>query len=90
MWVTTLVGMATKFTEITLGIKYREKNEKGEFVGGAMYYLKNSPLPFLGPLFAFFLMIEIAPSISTQTLTFIQNVELLGISKYVGLGIFLL
>lgn len=90
MWVTALVGMATKFTEITLGIKYREKNEKGEFVGGAMYYLKNSPLPFLGPLFAFFLMIEIAPSISTQTLTFIQNVELLGISKYVGLGIFLI
>lgn len=89
MWITALVGMGTKFTEITLGIKYREKNEKGEYVGGAMYYLKNSPLPFLGTLFAFFLMVEIAPSISTQTLTFIQNVELLNINKYLGLGIFI-
>lgn len=88
MWMTALVGMGTKFTEITLGIKYREKNEKGEYVGGAMYYLKHSPIPILGTVFAFFLMVEIAPSISTQTLTFIQNVELLGINKYMGLGIF--
>lgn len=90
MWMTALVGMGTKFVEIVLGIKYREKNEKGEYVGGAMYYLKHSPIPILGTIFAFFLMVEIAPSISTQTLTFIQNVELLGINKYIGLGVFFL
>ncbi|MDO5301675.1 MAG: amino acid carrier protein [Tissierellia bacterium] len=89
MWMTAIVGMGTKFVEIALGIKYREVNEKGEYVGGAMYYLKNSKLPFLGPLFAFFLMIEIAPSISTQTLTYIQNAEHLGINKYLALGVFL-
>ncbi|MCD1146505.1 amino acid carrier protein [Peptoniphilus sp. KCTC 25270] len=90
MWVTALVGCATKFTEIVLGIKYREKNEKGEYVGGAMYYLKHSKFPFLGTVFAFMLMIEIAPSISTQTLTFIQNAEHLGIDKYVAVGAFLI
>lgn len=88
MWITALVGCATKFTEICLGIKYREKNEKGEYVGGAMYYLKHSKLPFLGTIFAFMLMVEIAPSISTQSLTFIQNVEKLGIPKYAGLAVF--
>ncbi len=89
MWITALVGCATKFTEICLGIKYREKNEKGEYVGGAMYYLKHSPLPWLGSLFAFMLMVEIAPSISTQSLTFIQNCENLGINKYVAVIVFL-
>lgn len=87
MWITALVGCATKFTEICLGIKYREKNEKGEYVGGAMYYLKHSKLPFLGTIFAFMLMVEIAPSISTQSLTFIQNVEKLGFPKYAGLAL---
>ncbi len=87
MWITALVGCATKFTEICLGIKYREKNEKGEYVGGAMYYLKHSKLPFLGTIFAFMLMVEIAPSISTQSLTFIQNVEKLGLPKYAGLAL---
>lgn len=41
MWLAALLGMATKMSEITLGIKYREVDKKGEFVGGPMYYLKN-------------------------------------------------
>lgn len=86
MWITALVGCATKFTEIVLGIKYRQKNKDGDYVGGAMYYLKNSPLPWLGTFFAFMLMVEVAPSISTQTLTFIQNCENLGLNKYISLG----
>lgn len=87
MWMTALVGMATKFSEICLGIKYREKNEEGEYVGGPMYYLKHSPFPWLAPIFAFMLMVEIAPSISTQSLTFIQNAENLGLHKYLALAI---
>lgn len=39
MWVSAFFGMATKFSEITLGIKYREKMKDGTVAGGAMYYL---------------------------------------------------
>lgn len=41
MWVSALFGMATKYAEVVLAVKYREKNEKGEWVGGPMYYIKN-------------------------------------------------
>lgn len=41
MWLSALFGMATKFAEVTLAIHYREKNDKGEWVGGPMYYIKN-------------------------------------------------
>jgi len=41
MWVSALVGMATKYAEAFLAIKYREKNAQGETVGGPMYYIKN-------------------------------------------------
>lgn len=81
MWVTAFVGFATKFSEISLGIKYREQNSTGEYVGGPMYYLSKSPLSFLGPIFAFFLMVEIAPSISTQTVSIVSSAEKLGINK---------
>ncbi len=39
MWVAAFFGMATKFSEITLGIHFREKRENGEYAGGAMYYI---------------------------------------------------
>lgn len=39
MWVTAFVGMATKFTESTLALKFREIDEKGEVSGGPMYTL---------------------------------------------------
>ena len=35
-----LVGMATKYGEIILGMLYREKNEEGNYVGGPMYHIK--------------------------------------------------
>ena len=41
LWVAALVNMTTKFAEITLAVATREKNEKGEFSGGPMYYLEN-------------------------------------------------
>ena len=41
MWFSALMGMATKFSEITLAVNYRERNEKGDWVGGPMYYIKN-------------------------------------------------
>lgn len=41
MWVTALVGMATKYCEALLAVKYRETTPDGKFVGGPMYYIKN-------------------------------------------------
>ena len=45
MWVTALFGMATKYCEATLAVRYREVTPDGKFVGGPMYYIKNG----LGP-----------------------------------------
>ena len=41
MWVSALLGMCTKFSEVTLAVHYREKNAEGDYVGGPMYYIKN-------------------------------------------------
>ena len=41
MWLSALVGMCTKFAEVTLAVNYRERNDKGDWVGGPMYYIKN-------------------------------------------------
>jgi AGCS family alanine or glycine:cation symporter len=54
MWITGLVGMATKYSEAVLAVKYREKGEHG-MRGGPMYYLsKGAGMPWLGWLFALF------------------------------------
>ena len=39
MWISAFFGMATKMAEVCLGLYFREKNEKGEYIGGAMYYI---------------------------------------------------
>lgn len=64
-------GMALKFSEVTLGIHYREKNAVGEFVGGPTYYMKkgikNKKLgAFLATFFAIAIVIEIIPSTMVQ------------------------
>ncbi len=41
MWISALLGMGTKFAEVTLAVHYRETNAAGEYVGGPMYYIKN-------------------------------------------------
>ncbi len=41
MWISALLGMCTKFAEVTLAVHFRERNEKGDYVGGPMYYIKN-------------------------------------------------
>ena len=57
MWISALLGMGTKFAEVTLAVRYRERNEKGDFVGGPMYYIKNGlgkKWMWLAYLYAFF------------------------------------
>ena len=41
MWVSALLGMCTKFAEVTLAVNFRERNAQGDWVGGPMYYMKN-------------------------------------------------
>lgn len=41
MWISALLGMCTKFSEVTLAVHFRERNADGELVGGPMYYIKN-------------------------------------------------
>ncbi len=58
MWISALLGMVTKYSEIILSLKYREKNEDGQWVGGPMYYIKNGlNIKWLAALFAIFAMI---------------------------------
>lgn len=57
MWCIALVGMATKYSEAVLAVRFREQDSKGNYVGGPMYYIKNgmgSHWAWLGTLFAVF------------------------------------
>lgn len=60
MWVIAAFGMATKYAEAVLAVKYREQDELGNFVGGPMYYIRNglgNNWRWLGFLFALFGML---------------------------------
>jgi len=60
MWLVAAFGMATKFTESTLAVRYREVDELGNYVGGPMYYIRNGLKKhwgWLGALFALFGMV---------------------------------
>jgi alanine or glycine:cation symporter, AGCS family len=53
LWISGLVGMATKFAEIVIALHYREPDASGTMRGGAMYTLKKGlHLPWLGTIFA--------------------------------------
>jgi len=60
MWITAMFGMATKYCEATLAVKYREVTPDGSFVGGPMYYIKNglgANWKWMATLFAIFGMV---------------------------------
>ena len=88
MWIAAIIGQGTKFAEIVLGIKYREKNEDGEFVGGPAYTFKKgiggTAGKIMGFLVSFFFMIEILPSITLQTISAVGPLEQLGLSRVVA------
>ena len=57
MWITALIGMATKYAEAVCAVHYREVDENGSYLGGPMYYIKNGlgkKWLWLGFLFALF------------------------------------
>jgi len=57
MWITALLGMATKYAEAVCAVQYREQDEDGNYSGGPMYYIKNGlhkRWHWLGVAFAIF------------------------------------
>ncbi|RXJ97759.1 sodium:alanine symporter family protein [Arcobacter sp. CECT 8986] len=100
MWVTGLVGMATKYSEAILAVKYREEGKHG-FKGGPMYYIaKGANLPKLGAIFALFTILAsfgignmsqsnaVAKALDTQFAvpTWVTGIILLTITSFVILG----
>ena len=87
IWLIALIGCATKYTEIALAIKYREKNADGEWVGGPFYYLRalgGGLGKFLGGFYAIGLMIELVPSLCTQALSATAQFVIVGVSEPVS------
>lgn len=76
MWMVALIGMATKYSEVVLGIHFRHKNEQGEYVGGPMYYIKKGlGWKKVASFFAFALMIEIIASTMVQSNSIATTIE---------------
>lgn len=66
MWVAAFVGMATKYSECLLAVKYRRKDSKGQMVGGPMYYLEHGAgSKFLAKMFAVFAILVACLGIGT-------------------------
>jgi AGCS family alanine or glycine:cation symporter len=89
MWLIFLVGGATKFSEVVLGVYYREKNADGHYIGGPGYYeTKGFPIKSVGKgmarVGACVAMIYYFPSIATQSISLVQSAESLGINKYIS------
>ncbi|MCR6597328.1 sodium:alanine symporter family protein [Bacillus halotolerans] len=90
MWLVALFAMAIKFSESVLAVRYREKNEQGEFVGGPMYYItKGLRMKWLGVFFSVALIVELIPSIMVQgNSVSVSLAETFSFNKiYTGIGI---
>ena len=79
MWISAILGMCTKFAEVTLAVHFRERNENGDLVGGPMYYVKNG-LPkhwhWLGYAFAGFAVLTVfGTGNATQVNTIIAAID---------------
>lgn len=79
MWCSALLGMCTKFSEVTLAVHYRERNTQGDWVGGPMYYIKNGLSKnwhFLGTLYAAFAVVTVfGTGNATQVNTIVASVN---------------
>jgi AGCS family alanine or glycine:cation symporter len=79
MWISALLGMCTKFAEVTLAVHFRETNAKGELVGGPMYYIKNGlskNWQWLAVLFSLFGVLAVfGTGNATQTNTIVAAVD---------------
>ncbi len=74
MWVSALLSMMVKFAEISLAVRYREKNSDKSYNGGAMYYIKNALPKFFNPLAVAFCLCGVAASFGIGNLTQINTI----------------
>ena len=79
MWISAILGMCTKFSEVVLAVHFRERNEEGDWVGGPMYFIKNG-LPkkwhFLAVLFSAFGMVAVfGTGNATQVNTIVTAID---------------
>ncbi|MDD6023185.1 MAG: sodium:alanine symporter family protein [Oscillospiraceae bacterium] len=79
MWISALLGMCTKFSEVTLAVHFREKNKHGDYVGGPMYYIKNGlgkKWMWLAYLFAAFGVLTVfGTGNATQVNTIVTSID---------------
>ncbi|MBE6658068.1 MAG: sodium:alanine symporter family protein [Ruminococcaceae bacterium] len=98
MWISALLGMCTKFAEVTLAVHFRERNVHGDWVGGPMYYIKNGLKKhwhFLGYLYAALGVLTVfgtgnATQVNTITAsisTALQNFDLLSEDSVFGVNL---
>ncbi len=87
MWISALFGMATKYAEVVLGVKFRFKAKDGTTAAGPMYYLKYGlKVPFLGGMFAFMLLVGnffTSPLQQTNSIALVFQTEL-GVPQYIS------
>ena len=74
MWISAIIGMATKYSEIVLAVLYREKDHKGDWVGGPMYYIKNGLHPSFHFLSIMFCILGSIAAIGTGGMTQINTI----------------
>ncbi len=98
MWISALLGMCTKFAEVTLAVNFRERNVHGDWVGGPMYYIKNGlskKWHFLGYIYAALGVLTVfgtgnATQVNTITAsinTALQNFNLLNEDSVFGVNL---
>ena len=79
MWISALLGMVTKYSEVTLAVHYRQKNKHGDWVGGPMYYIENGlgkKWKLLGILFAIFGVFAVfGTGNATQVNTIVASID---------------
>ena len=74
MWVSALFGMVTKYAEVVLAVRYRERNPKGDYVGGPMYYIKNGMGPKWGWLAITFSVLGGITAFGTGNMTQVNTI----------------
>ncbi len=85
MWMVGLIASILKYCSITLALKYRKKNEQGEYVGGPMYYLsEGTPFKWPGKLYALLLIPSLALGASVQVSSLSDTLLTLNIPKTVS------
>lgn len=74
MWLSGLFGMVTKYAEVVLAVQYRERNPKGDYVGGPMYYIKNGLGPKWGWLAVVFSVLGAITAFGTGNMTQVNTI----------------